>query len=202
MLTAARVALSSFTSSKPRCEPLPSCSIYPRPALTAAALTNKLSCFRQLSDSRCQRRRSRCAAGITCELIIHDEPLRHDSWATGRSGCAAGCFGSCDLGRSHRHFDRRRQREVSLSACSRACTTCLSRWAPVLPHGQVQSRVSRGSRLSSAHVVQSHHCHRCASRRALEHPWGVRACAVRAYCPSPAHGDLAHAGAEHMHRLG
>ena len=37
----------------------PSCSICPRPALTAAALTNKLLCFRQPSDSRCQRRQSR-----------------------------------------------------------------------------------------------------------------------------------------------
>ena len=152
-------------------------------------------------ESRCWRRGSRWCAVIDGVLIIHAEQLRYDSRLIGRSGCAAGSFRSCDLGQPHRHYSRRRQREVSLNACSRACATCLPPPAPMLLHGHADVRRSYGSWLWSPHAVLESPYHRCACRRPLQ-PRRAPACAGGAHCPSSAHGDLVYVGTQHMQSHG
>ena len=157
------VPLSRFACLEPRCELRPPCSSWRLQALTAASLMNELPCVRQLSESRCWCTSARRSRGVAGASILHAEQLRRNSQVDGQPGCAAGSFGSCELGRLDGHCAQRHQREVSLNAGRRPCATCQPKWTSVRPYARVHSRRSHGSWQLAPHVVLESPCYRSAS---------------------------------------
>ena len=161
-----------------------------------------MPCVRQLSESRCLCTWARRSRDITGASILHAEQLWRDFRVDGQPGCAAGSFGSCELGRMHGHFDQRHQREVSLNACRRPCATCPAKMGP--------SATARAGVVAEESWVLAART-TCGPgvtllpvrlRPASEHPPAVCVCAVGAHCSSPADGDVPYAGTQHMQRLG